>query len=96
MVGGNLIERDVFYVVRDEEDLGRVRTGSIKCQKCEDTERNVLGSSETGIHFSKHLDVVLRNEYKKRARTVYCVLIKVNKGFLMICLLFGRIISFCT
>jgi len=54
-----------------------VKSDGFVCTRRDDTERNVLGSSEMGIHFGKHLDLILRNEYRKRTREFFCILTKV-------------------
>ena len=43
------------------------------------------GNSLTGIHFGKHLDVMLRYEYSKknRVKELYCVITKVKFFFLL-------------
>ncbi len=42
----------------------------------EEQEKNLLGTSEMGIHFSKNLDILIRNQYKNRKKSFYCVVTK--------------------
>lgn len=77
----NLIERDLFYVVYDRGEVDLVKSKGFECARSEELEQNVLGTSGTGLHFGKHLDLVLRNEYRKRTREFYCILTKV--GYLL-------------
>ncbi len=37
-----------------------------------------LGTSEMGIHLSKHADIVLKNQYKKRNKSLYVIIAKVS------------------
>ncbi len=53
-------ERNLFFRVDREEDMKEIVMNSFKCVETEDDEKNLLGTSEMGIHFSKNLDILIR------------------------------------
>jgi len=69
-------ERDLFFRVDSEEDMKQIVKEGFKCVETEEQEKNILGTSEMGIHFSKNLDILIRNQYKNRKKSFYCVVTK--------------------
>ena len=83
----DIYERELYFKVVDEEEMKEIVTNGFKCEDTIEDEKNLLSTSEMGIHFSKNADIVIRNEYKKRKKSFYIVLAKVllnrNKGKLI-------------
>jgi len=82
---GDLVERDLIYLVPDVSNLDTIKhNGCLTCLS-EPSSLSIFATTSSGIHLHKHLDVLLRNEYKKRTTTVHCVLAKATIDLNRVC-----------
>ena len=74
----DFFERYLLFIVKDEIEADLIRTSGFICDKLTrpPVDNNLLGNSDHGINLIKHLDVMLRNEYRKRTCSFKVALVK--------------------
>lgn len=72
----SLYRKTFFYAVQDEKTMLQICKNGFECKKSDEDDDNVLGSSEYGIHLSKHFDVSMLYQYSKKVKSFYLIIVK--------------------
>jgi hypothetical protein len=62
---GKIVEKTVFFVSCNEEEAFEIAKSGFKCND----DDNFLADGSQGIHFCKHLDILLKYQYSRIGRT---------------------------
>ncbi len=68
----------VFYVTTDENEVKDIALNGFKCRESAAEIDNLLGPSRHGLHFSKHIDLLLNYQYSRRVKEFYVILAEVS------------------
>lgn len=62
----------------DEQEVKDIAANGFKCKESAAEIDNLLGQSRNGLHFCKHIDLLLNYQYWKNVKQFYVILAEVS------------------
>ena len=84
-------KRKLFYLTENEDEAKDIAKNGFKCVESTDVFKNALGPCKSGVHFCKHIDLLLNYQYSRHVKAFYVVLAEV--GFYLKLKIFFFVIS---